>query len=136
MTGNCSSTNTVMMTRAESEGLQRWRIRKTKQEGRRRSNFFEGSFQLINVGSGRLMNAGGISDFTLGLDENSAGFSTLRAAGGVIWDVKSGGNAAASRGWTLKDGAVVKLWKEGGSASQRFKLELLADLGTSTSPCD
>ena len=36
----------------------------------------------------------------------------------------------------MKDGAVVKLWKEGGSASQRFKLELLADLGTSTSPCD
>ena len=62
--------------------------------------------------------------------------STLRAAGGVIWDVTEGGNVAADRGWTQEDEVGVGSWKEHGAVNQRFKLELLADLGISTSPCN
>ena len=125
VSGSCSSSNTVMKTRQDSDGLQRWRVRRGTT-----------SFQLINVGSGKLINTGGISDFTWGLDQNSAGFSTLRAAGGVIWDINTGGFMAADRGWTQEDGVDLHSWKEHGAVNQRFKLEPLADLGTSTSPCN
>ena len=84
----------------------------------------------------RLLNTGGISDFTWGLDQNSAGFSTLRAAGGVIWDVNTGGFMAADRGWTQEDEVGVASWKEHGAVNQRFKLEALADPGTSASSCN
>ena len=124
--GSCSTSNTVMRTRQDSSGLQRWRLRK---------NTNTDSFQLVNVRSGRLMNTGGISDYTWGLDQNSAGFSTLRAAGGVVWDVNTGGFLAASRGWTQKDGAAVNSWLENGALSQRFRLEPMADPATSISPC-
>ena len=124
VTGTCKSSNTVMKTRDDTDSLQRWRIR--------RSNT---TFQLVNVGSGKLMSTGGISDFTWGLDSNGAGFSTLRAAGGVIWDVNTGDFVAADRGWTKEDGVQVISWKEHGADNQRFKLELLENAGPATSPC-
>ena len=83
----------------------------------------------------RLLNTGGISDFTWGLQQNTAGFSTLRAAGGVVWDVQTGGVVAASRGWTQEDAVGVGSWLEHGAVNQMFRLELLADQGTSSSPC-
>ena len=123
--GGCGSTKTVMKVRDESDSLQRWRIRRNK-EGQ--------NFQLVNVGSGKLMSTGGISDYTWGLEANAQGFSTLRAAGGVL--SSDGKFMGADRGWTQEDGVGVGAWTEHGAVNQRFKLEALTSAGTSTSSCN
>ena len=124
--GSCSSANALMKTRDDSDPLQRWKIRRSGD-----------NFQLVNVGSGKLMSTGGISDYTWGLDTNAAGFSTLRATGGVVWNVNTGGFVSADRGWTQEDGVGVGAWQEHGAVNQRFKLELLENSGpTPSSPCN
>ena len=83
-------------------------------------------------------NIHGISDFTWGLDVNAGGFSTLRASGGVVWNLIKGGYVAADRGWTEEDGKDVGNWREHGGRNQRFKLEPLPEntQQAPNSPCN
>ena len=106
----------VMMRWEETNLLQRWRLR-TVEDSR--------SGLMVNEATGRVLSIAGLAQFTPGLEEDGAGFTTIRAEGDIAFDDGTEGQrapAALDRGWTTEDGAGLGVWGEHGAANQRFKL--------------
>ena len=101
-----------MRTRDEANIHQRWRVASTdSRQG-----------QLVNEATGKVLSIAGLSHFQAGLEEDTEGFSTIRAVGGLTFNDGSGSLVALDRGWDTQEGAGLGLWGEHGAANQRFKL--------------
>ena len=101
-----------MRTRDGANIHQRWRVASTdSRQG-----------QLVNVATGKVLSIAGLSHFQAGLEEDTEGFSTIRAVGGLTFNDGSGSLVALDRGWDTQEGAGLGLWGEHGAANQRFKL--------------
>ena len=110
----------VMMRWEETNLLQRWRLRTVEDSSSSRR-----SGLMVNEATGRVLNIAGLAQFTAGLEEDEAGFTTIRAEGDIAFDDGTEGPrslAALDRGWTTEDGAGLGVWGEHGAANQRFKL--------------
>ena len=109
----------LMMRWEETNLLQRWRLRTVEDSSSSRSGL------MVNEATGRLLNIAGLAQFTAGLEEDEAGFTTIRAEGDITFDDGTEGPrslVALDRGWTTEDGAGLGVWGEHGAANQRFKL--------------
>ena len=101
-----------MRTRDGANIHQRWRVASTdSRQG-----------QLVNEATGKVLSIAGLSHFQAGLEEDTEGFSTIRAVGGLTFNDGSGSLVALDRGWDTQEGASLGLWGEHGAANQRFKL--------------
>ena len=64
----------------------------------------------------------GLSDWRLG-PENSGGFVTIAAAGGLVYDTARLQPVAWTRGWAgAEAGQRLRVWNLVGNKNQRFKL--------------
>ena len=101
-----------MRTRDGANIHQRWRVASTdSRQG-----------QLVNEATGKVLSIAGLSHFQAGLEEDTEGFSTIRAVGGLTFNDGSGSLVALDRGWATQEGASLGLWGERGANKQRFKL--------------
>lgn len=101
-----------MRTRDEANIHQRWRVASTdSRQG-----------QLVNEATGKVLGIAGLAHFQAGLEEDTEGFTTIRAVGGLTFNDGSGSLVALDRGWATQEGAGLGLWGEHGAANQRFKL--------------
>ena len=102
-----------MAARAEADPWQVWLV--TGSEGL-------ASTQFTSLASGRLLSLWGLSDWRLG-PENSGGFVTIAAAGGLVYDTARLQPVAWTRGWAgAEAGQRLRVWNLVGNKNQRFKL--------------
>ena len=105
-----------MRTRDDSNVWQQWTYKMSS----------NGDEQLVNVGSNATLSVWGLSSFELG-EENGAGYMTIRATGGLIYDVnwKKQVPPAWDRGWSTNEGQRLNVWNEHGATNQRWKFDLV-----------
>ena len=80
--------------------------------------------QIVNVGSNTTLSVRGLSDFMFG-ETNAAGYHTIKATGGMVFNTKDLKPVAFDRGWNTNEGATLHVWNEHGAQNQRWQFEAI-----------